>query len=86
MQTPSWVMSLINFGVASFALLGAIYWLKASRIDLPQFDPVTKQPSTPVSMASINAAIVEGARLNCIAARLTAISAAFAGVSALLSK
>lgn len=85
MTVPTWLLTLLNFSAAGFALLGAIYWHKASQVKLPPIDQATKLPNGPIDMASINAALVEGGYANKIAARLTAVSATLAGIYILLS-
>jgi hypothetical protein len=81
---PQWLPSLLNFLAAGSSVISAIYWQKASMINLPPIDPITNNPTGSVSIRDILATLKEGEKANKFAARLTALSAALAGVSALL--
>lgn len=86
MNVPTYMPTLLNFLAAGSSVISAIYWQRASMINLPAIDPVTNDPTGPVSIRDILVTLKEGEKANKLAARLTALSAALAGISALLSK
>lgn len=79
------VLAVINVLAAVAALLGAVYWYKASQSKLPKIDKTTGKPTGPVSLLEVGAEIVVAAELNRIAASWSGVAAALGAASFLLS-
>ncbi|RQR21637.1 hypothetical protein DIE23_37905 [Burkholderia sp. Bp9143] len=79
------VLAVINVLAALAALLGALYWYKASQTKLPKIDKTTGKPVGPVGLLEVGAEIVTAAELNRIAACWSAVAAALGATSFLLS-
>lgn len=79
------VLIYVNFVGAFFGLIGAWYWFKSAKTNLPAIDPTTGRPKGPVDMLSLNRTLVEGASANKVAAGWTAASTIVLGLSSLLA-
>lgn len=79
------VLAVINVLAALAALLGALYWYKASQTKLPKVDKTTGKPAGPVGLLEVGAEIVVAAELNRIAACWSGVAAALGATSFLLS-